>query len=1086
MTLTLDNQRTVEEDLELPLFDLVTISNATDNFSFANKIGEGGFGPVYKGVLPTGQEIAVKRLSKTSGQGLTEFKNEVILIAKMQHRNLVRLLGCCIHEEERMLAYEYMPNKSLDLLSFVGIARGLLYLHRDSRLRVIHRDLKASNILLDSDMNPKISDFGLARSFGGDQSEENTNRENTNRVIGTYGYMSPEYAIDGHFSVKSDVFSFGVLVLETVSGKKNRGFYHPDHDLNLLGHAWKLWNKGKSMKLVDALMKSPIPTLEVLRCIQVALLCVQHPEDRARMSVVLLMLDSENPMMPMPKQPADDMLNQYQQINDSGALVSARGDFKLGFFSTSNSRSRYLGIWYNNLPVQTIVWVANRDRPLNDSSGGLKIGDDGNLILLDSGGIVAWSTRIQNISSKPTVAQLLDSGNLVLRSENGGNTESYIWQSFDHPSDTLIAGMKLGWDLRVGLDRYLTSWKSADDPSPGDISYRFDLDGLPQGVIRKGSVKKYRTGIWNGLQFNGAVLENSVFKANFIDNSEEVYFEFDLYQQLIRLVLNPTGTKQCVIWNNRNSEWVDISTEPSDPCERYGHCGPNSICTISNAYICSCLNGYIPKSSQDWNALVWDGGCIPKYPLNCSDGEGFVAFEGVIVPDMLDFWMNTSMTVKECELECLKNCSCTAYANSDTSGGGSGCLLWYGDLFDIRSFPNPGDQTLYIRVTAADLVSRSDSKEKKKRPMLVIIPISVALLFLLASCIIWKRIKQTRGSRPKIPLKDDENIDLPIFNIVTIANATNNFSISNKIGEGGFGPVYKGQLSTGQEIAIKRLSENSKQGVGEFKNEVILIAKLQHRNLVRLLGCCIQGEERMLIYEYLPNDTTKSNSLEWRKRFDIIVGIARGLLYLHRDSRLRIIHRDLKASNVLLDNEMNPKISDFGIARAFGGDQISEKTRRVIGTYGYMSPEYILRGIFSMKSDVFSFGVLVLEIVSGRRNRKFQHPNHIHNLLGHAWKLWIEGNAIKLVDEKLETLTMLMSEAIKCIQIGLLCVQQRPEDRPTMSSVVSMLDNEGAMLPRPKQPGFYTEGSNDETELASTTGIKCSTNKTTLTILLGR
>ncbi|CAL5411023.1 unnamed protein product [Camellia sinensis] len=755
------------------------------------------------------------------------------------------------------------------------------------------------------------------------------------------------------------------------------------------------------------------------------------------------------------------MLNQYQQINDSGALVSSRGDFKLGFFSTSNSRSRYLGIWYNNIPVQTIVWAANRDRPLNDSSGSLKIGDDGNLILLDSGGLVAWSTGIRNISSKPTVAQLLDSGNLVLKSENGGNTESYIWQSFDHASDTQIAGMKLGWDLRVGLDRYLTSWKSADDPSPGDISYRFDLDGLPQGVIRKGSVKQYRTGIWNGLQFNGVEPQNSIFNTNFIDNSEEVYFEFDLYQQIVRLVLNYTGTIQCVIWNNRNLEWAVINTV--------------------------CLDGYIPKSSKDWNTMVWNGGCIRKYPLNCSDGEGFVAFEGVIVPDLLDFWMNTSMTLKECELECLKNCSCTAYANSDTAEGGSGCLLWYGDLIDIRSFPNPGDQTLYIRVTAADLVSRSNSKEKKKRPVLVIIPISVALLlFLLASCIIWKRMKQPKGSRPNIPFKDDETVDLPIFNIVTIANATNNFSISNKIGEGGFGPVYKGQLSTGQVIAVKRLSENSKQGLGEFKNEVIMIAKLQHRNLVRLLGCCIQGEERMLIYEYLPNDTTKSNSLEWRKRFDIIVGISRGLLYLHRDSRLRIIHRDLKASNVLLDNEMNPKILDFGIARAFGGDQISEKTRRVIGTYGYMSPEYILRGLFSMKSDVFSFGVLVLEIVSGQRNRKFRHPNHAHNLLGHAWKLWIEGNAIKLVDEKLETSTMLMSEVIKCIQIGLLCVQQRPEDRPTMSSVVLMLDNEGAMLSHPKQPGFYTEGSSDETELTSTTGIKCSTNKATLTILLGR
>ncbi|CAL5344767.1 unnamed protein product [Camellia sinensis] len=567
---------------------------------------------------------------------------------------------------------------------------------------------------------------------------------------------------------------------------------------------------------------------------------------------------------------------EFREMVNWGALVSARGDFKLGFFSTSNLRSRYLGIWYNNIPVQTIIWVANRHRPLNDSSGGLKIGDDGNLILLDSGGIVAWST------------------------------ESYIWQSFDHPSDTLIAGMKLGWDLRVGLDRYLTSWKSADDPSPGDISYRFDLDGLPQGVIRKGSVKQYRTGIWNGLQFNGVEPQNSIFNSNFIDNSEEVYFD--------------------------------------------------------------CLDGYIPKSSQDWNTMVWNGA--------------------------------------------------------------SGCLLWYGDLIDFKRFANPGDQTLYIRVTAADLESRSDSKEKKKKLLLVIIPVSVALLsFLLASCVMWKRIKQTRGSRPNIPFKDDENIDIPIFNIVTITNATNNFS-------------EKGQLSTGQEIAVKRLSENSKQGLGEFKNEVILIAKLQHQNFVRLLGY-----------------TTKSNSLEWRKHFDIIVGIARGVLYLHRDSRLRIIHRDLKASNVLLDNEMNPKISDFGIARAFGAGQISEKTKTVIGTYGYMSPEYVLCGLFSMKSNVFSFGVLALEI---------------------AWKLWIEGNAIQLVDKKLDTSAMLTLEVLKCIQIGLLCVQQRPEDRPTMSSVVSMLDNGSAMLPRPRQPGFYIEESSDEVERASTVGIKCSMNERTL------
>ncbi|XP_050217236.1 LOW QUALITY PROTEIN: G-type lectin S-receptor-like serine/threonine-protein kinase SD1-1 [Mercurialis annua] len=223
--------------MELPIFDLSTLMKATDNFSSLNKLGQGGFGRVYKGILIDGREIAVKRLSESSGQGPTEFKNEVIMISKLQHRNLVRLLGCCIQRDEKMLVYEFMPNKSLDFFIFDemrikfldwdkrahiidGIARGLLYLHQDSRLRIIHRDLKASNVLLDKDMNPNISDFGMARIFGGDQTEANTNK-----VAGTFGYMSPEYAVDGLFSMKSDVFSFGVLVLEIVSGKKNRGCF---------------------------------------------------------------------------------------------------------------------------------------------------------------------------------------------------------------------------------------------------------------------------------------------------------------------------------------------------------------------------------------------------------------------------------------------------------------------------------------------------------------------------------------------------------------------------------------------------------------------------------------------------------------------------------------------------------------------------------------------------------------------------------------------------------------------------------------------------------------------------------------------
>jgi serine/threonine protein kinase len=233
--------------------------------------------------------------------------------------------------------------------------------------------------------------------------------------------------------------------------------------------------------------------------------------------------------------------------------------------------------------------------------------------------------------------------------------------------------------------------------------------------------------------------------------------------------------------------------------------------------------------------------------------------------------------------------------------------------------------------------------------------------------------------------------ELPFYNFSCMSLATNNFSEENKLGQGGFGPVYKGKLPSGEEIAVKRLSRRSGQGLEEFKTEMMLIAKLQHRNLVRLMGCSIQGDEKLLVYEFMPNksldrflfDPIKQTQLDWARRYEIIEGVARGLLYLHRDSRLRIIHRDLKASNILLDENMNPKISDFGLARIFGGNQHEANTARVVGTYGYMSPEYAMEGLFSVKSDVYSFGVLLLEILSGRRNTSFRHSDD-SSLIGYV------------------------------------------------------------------------------------------------------
>ncbi|KAL4628640.1 hypothetical protein ACB092_05G254700 [Castanea dentata] len=683
--------------------------------------------------------------------------------------------------------------------------------------------------------------------------------------------------------------------------------------------------------------------------------------------------------------------------------------------------------------------------------------------------------------------------------------------------------MKVGLDRQTGLSRYLTSWKSKNDPKIGKYSYKIDPIGYPQFLLYKGQTPLWRAGSWSGQGLTGvpemkSKLYNFDVNVSFVNNQDGITIMYSINDphvySKIMFVLEESGTFGRYTWGD--GKWVRFWFNPKESCDIYLRCGPNSYCDPykGDEFECTCLPGFKPKSPLDWSIRDGSSGCVRNQEVSiCKSGEGFVKLARVKVPDTSIAHVDMSLSLKECEQECLRNCSCTAYTSVEESEEGIGCLTWHGDLIDIRTFSNEG-QDLYIRVDSIVLAqyAKKNGLARKTR-MLAILGVPVALMVLfVVSIVYWLVMKKKRGKRQStnsyefgvcsLPNLEDStsrrdldgtrrDSNLPVFDLKNIIAATDNFSVANLLGKGGFGSVYKGLLQNGMEIAVKRLSKNSRQGIEQFKNEVVLIAKLQHRNLVRILGCCVQGEEKMLIYEYLPNnsldsyifDETKRSWLDWRKRIEIICGIARGILYLHQDSRLRIIHGDLKASNVLLDTALNPKISDFGMARIFRGDQIEANTNCVVGTFGYMSPEYAMQGLFSIKSDVFSFGVLLLEIITGERNTNYYHNGPSSNLIGHIWDQWKEGEAMEIVDPSLGE-TYPANEVSRCIQIGLLCVQEHATERPTMSAVVFMLSND-TPLPSPKQPAFIfksTCNTKDQTTIEGANSI----NEITITKIDGR
>ncbi|GJW00118.1 G-type lectin S-receptor-like serine/threonine-protein kinase [Tanacetum coccineum] len=603
-----------------------------------------------------------------------------------------------------------------------------------------------------------------------------------------------------------------------------------------------------------------------------------------------------------------------------------------------------------------------------------------------SSGTVVWvANRETPITDKSGMFQVSKLGVvLILKGDNSTvwPSNSMVLMNYNHvvAVQLLDNGNLVVWHQN-STNQYLI-WQSFD--YPGDTL----LPGMKFG-------KNLVTGIeWNSTSWK---------------SPDDPYIERNSCAQ--RIVLTWDGKNQFLHWIERIQDWIVYADIEGDSCAPFKLCGPYGSCSMNKHPLCSCMEGFEQKFPQEWAASDWT-----------------------------NYVKETNLLKK------LINCSCVAYANLDIRNGGTGCLQWFDELRDIKEFD--GDDNIYIKMAASVIAGHEFNK--RKDVFTIVLPIMSATLLLSAmarSCMKRKKMLHMKKQGEleyaldkKNTSMQMENLDeIQFFSLYKVVKATDNFSDSNKIGEGGFGPVYK--------------------------NELISIAKLQHRNLVKLLGYCIHENEMILIYEYMTNksldsfifDETKSSMLDWPHRFHIIHGIARGILYLHQDSRLQIIQRDLKAGNILLDSGWHPKISDFGLARKFAGQDASAKTKKVVGTYGYISPEYAVHGRFSIKSDVFSFGVIVLEIVSGMKNREFSHEEHRDNLLGHAWRLYKENKSIELMSESLRG-SCIVSEVLRSIHVALLCVQHHAEDRPTMLSIVLMLVSESA-LPEPNQPAFFTEQS---------------------------
>ncbi|KVI04165.1 G-type lectin S-receptor-like serine/threonine-protein kinase At2g19130 isoform X1 [Cynara cardunculus var. scolymus] len=769
-----------------------------------------------------------------------------------------------------------------------------------------------------------------------------------------------------------------------------------------------------------------------------------------------------------------DTITANESISGDQTLISKDGKFELGFFKAGNSSNYYIGMWYKkvNTILPTVAWVANRETPVsNRFESELKI-IDGNLVLLNESKSPIWSTGLNSSSSNSVVAVLLDDGNLVLR--DGPNSTGHIWQSFDFPGNTWLPGAKMSYNNITGKKQLLTSWKSLEDPSEGLFSLELDPKGKQYIIRWNRSTPYWTSGTWNGHIFSlvPEMRANYIYNFSYVENQNESYFTYSLYdnETISRFIMDISGQIKQLTWLEPSQQWNLFWSQPREQCEVYDYCGAFGSCRQSGLPFCNCLTGFNPRSPSNWSLTDFSGGCVRKTELQCgrtSEKYGFLPISATATADRKppNFTVLAVGSSGECQRTCLNNCSCNAYSYDN-----NGCSIWNGELLNL-SDDNDNATTIYVKVASKDL----PSQKKNNGVIIGAVVGSVVGLVLILGLILFL-IHRNKRSVGKTAVEGS----LISFVYRDLQTATKNFS--DKLGGGGFGSVFKGTLPDSTVVAVKKL-ESVTQGEKQFRSEVSTIGTIHHVNLVRLRGFCSEGNSKLLVYDYMPNGSLDSHLfsneklLDWKTRYQIALGIARGLVYLHEKCRDCIIHCDIKPENILLDTDLCPKIADFGLSKLVGRD-FSRVLTTMRGTRGYLAPEWLSGVAITMKADVYSYGMMLFEFISGTRNSEQSEDGKKRFFPMRAANVLIDGDDIlTLVDPRLNG-NASAEEVTKLCKVACWCIQDDEEARPAMSQVEQILEGllDVNMPPKPRalqlfvddddHVVFFTESSSSQSSQA--------------------